>query len=101
MKKIINLINNERINTLIHSKKAVTDNAACYNGAADICSYIDNDGCSIYAHDNCQKDYASCVGVESVDICSIDYAACFNGTLDICNQVDTTACYSPNAEDMT
>ena len=69
MKKIIKLINNERKAAFIFSQKAVDNNAICSEGANDICYYIDNAGCSVYANDRCNKDYAACIeGAQ--DICT-------------------------------
>ena len=62
-KKLIKLINNERINLSIKSQKAVEpdDNAHCKDDSVDICVYVDNAACSIYANDQCGKDYAACM----------------------------------------
>lgn len=68
MKKIIKLINDERLNASIQSQKA-DNNADCSEGANDVCYYIDNAGCSVYANDVCGKDYAACIeGAQ--DICN-------------------------------
>ena len=68
MKKIIKLINDERLNASIQSQKA-DNNADCSEGANDVCYYIDSAGCSTYANDVCNKDYAACIeGAQ--DICT-------------------------------
>ena len=71
-KKLIKLINNERMNLSIKSKKAVDDNALCKPDSVDICTYIDNAACSTYATDECSKDYAACME-GAWDICSAVY----------------------------
>ena len=60
-KKLIKLINNERMNLSIKSRKAVDDNAFCEADSLDICTQIDNAACSTYANDQCGKDYAACM----------------------------------------
>ena len=77
-KKMIRLINNERINTKIASQKA------CSTGADDHCVYEDNAHCTTYAYDYCHKDYA----------------ACRNGADDVCYaNYDYTVCVGPGTED--
>lgn len=79
-KKIIKLINNERINTKISSMKA----AYCDNGAIDECTFVDNAQCSNFAYDDCGKDYS----------------ACYDGADDVCTNVDSDApCHGAGAED--
>ena len=62
-KKIIKLINNEKIARKISSTKA------CDRHSDDICY---------------EKDYASCT-VYSIDICTLDYKGCTNNSTDYCN----------------
>ena len=74
-KKLIKLINNERLSLSIKSKKAATpenDIAQCKEDSVDICAYIDNAACSTYANDRCNKDYAGCM----------------EGAWDVCTAVD-------------
>ena len=80
-KKVIKLINNERLNTRISSTKAL----GCYNGAEDTCKWVDDARCSNFAMDDCGKDYA----------------ACRNGADDICYNVDETICVGPGVDDIT
>ncbi len=80
MKKTINLINNERLNSKIVGTKA------CASGAYDFCEGSTHDfaQCTTYAYDVCVKDHAGC----------------FAGAHDTC-VIDTTACSGPGAEDNT
>ena len=91
MKKFINLINNERTNTRVLSKKAVEDNAFCKADSVDVCSLIDNAACYAIANDQCNKDYAACSG-EAWDLCGIDYAGCTTQATDYCENTDLTLC---------
>ena len=68
-KKLIKLINNERMNYTIKSQKAVDDNAECKIDSVDTCVYVDNAACSTYANDKCNKDYAGCME-GAWDICT-------------------------------
>ena len=81
MKKSITLklINNEKRNVRILSAKAcITDNAACSNGATDICQSL---------------DYAGCYGIYTYDYCKyVDVASCSNGAFDRC-EYDYVGCY--------
>ena len=72
-KRTLKLINNERINVHVASKKAVT---GCDSTSEDICTNLDYAHCGIYAYDKCTvKDLAACQeGAE--DRCSIDRDAC-------------------------
>lgn len=83
MKKIIKLINNERTNLTIASKKA---DVACDNTSIDYCGYVDRGGCAVYAYDKCD---------------SYDLAACFEGAHDHCEtkNYDTEACYGVGTVD--
>lgn len=85
-KKIIKLINNERMNLSIKSKKALDDAARCKDDSVDICAYIDNAACSTYATDKCNKDYAGCM----------------EGAWDICTAVyrDTDLCIGAGVSDI-
>lgn len=59
MRKLIKLINNERANITLLSKKAYYDK--CAADAFDLCGTIDNAVCTLYAYDYCIKeDYAAC-----------------------------------------
>lgn len=80
-KKLIKLINDERLNAKITSAKA-----DCSGGAVDICtvSNYDNADCSTYAYDKCGKDYS----------------ACYDGADDVCTNVDAdTPCSGAGVED--
>ena len=73
MKKIIKLINNERIHNRVRSLKA---DAECSTGAVDICYNVDNIGCTIYAYDKCSTTDLTACTEGAQDICGIDYASC-------------------------
>ena len=82
-KKLIKLINNERSNAKVLSKKAY-DHAYCDSTSSDTCVYIDNAACSVYATDECNKDYA----------------ACMEGAWDVCeNYRDTDLCIGAGTMD--
>ena len=97
MRKIIKLINNERINTRLLSKKAVEDNAYCKADSIDICSIIDSAACYAYANDQCNKDHAACSD-ESWDVCNFDCAACTTMATDYCENIDVTVCSSQESD---
>lgn len=69
MKRIIKLINSERSNIRITSKKA----EHCDETSYDVCSNgVDISGCISYSYDRCGKDYTSCRG-KAYDYCiSVD-----------------------------
>ena len=81
MRKLIKLINNERANITLLSKKAYYDK--CAADAFDLCGTIDNAVCTLYAYDYCIKE---------------DYAACSKGADDTC-YIDYDSCHGPGAED--
>ena len=82
MRKIIKLINNERMNQKISSSKAV--DFPCDSSSNDYCSEVDNAICTVGSYDLCVKDYAGCT----------------NHTTDYCASVyDYSACYTPGATD--
>lgn len=67
VKKIIKLINNERLKIKINSSKA------CDANSSDTCApYYDNASCYVFAEDSCTKDYAGC-SEGANDICNYDY----------------------------
>lgn len=68
-KKVLKLVNNERIFAEVTSAKA------CTVGAADTCYTADHAGCTTYALDTCKKDYA----------------ACYDGAHDVCEYIDNNA----------
>ena len=72
-KRTLKLINDERINVRVASKKAVE---FCDSTSKDICLNRDYAHCGTYAYDKCtSQDYAACQeGAE--DTCSIDRDAC-------------------------
>lgn len=73
-RKIIKLVNNERINRRIESEKA------CDASSQDVCAEVNN-------------DFAECT-LGSIDLCVKDYAGCSNGHIDYCPSVkDYTPCY--------
>lgn len=69
-KHILKLVNDERANVRIVSRKGCTEEAV------DICYVIDAAHCSINAYDICNKDYEACF-VKADDICGIDRTNCF------------------------
>ena len=81
-KRIIKLINNERINYSIRSIKAT----ACDGDATskDFCSQIDQAHCMTYAYDACTKDFAACTyGADDYCPATGDYQGCTGaGTTD-------------------
>ena len=83
MKRFIKLINNERINSRIQSKKA---DATCSVGADDYCGQYDQAACTAYALDKCAR---------------YDLAACVEGAHDYCESYtyDTEACVGPGVTD--
>lgn len=85
MKKIIKLINDERINVKIQSSKS------CDTISYDLCAVYDGTSCASYSYDKCNKDYAACTG-GATDTCEKDYASCYDGAYDICTEIDTDAC---------
>ena len=83
MKKIIKLINHERSNTAVVSKKALY----CDSDSFDMCSKDDVSGCTSYSYDNCGKDYTSCRQY-AFDYCANlddDRPCSGQGASDICN----------------
>ena len=81
----LKLINDEKKKARILSAKAcVTDNAACSNGATDVCmatdlagcygsgsydycKYLDAAACTYGAYDSCERDFAACHGIGNKD----------------------------------
>lgn len=82
--RILKLINDERTNVRIASKKGYGN---CTGGAYDWCQSqsVDKAFCGTYAYDKCTKE---------------DYAACQQGADDIC-VIDTTRCVGPDKFDIT
>lgn len=81
-KRLIKLINNERLATKISAAKA------CDSTSIDTCSVTgyDNADCTIYSLDKCGKDYA----------------ACYEGADDICKNIDNNApCHGAGQDDIT
>ncbi len=81
--RILKLINNERTNVRIASKKG---NGICDKGAVDV--YFGGPNlawCSTYAYDECNKDYG----------------ACWDGADDICNVDNNSPCHGAGARDIT
>lgn len=79
-KKLIKLINNERLDAKIMSQKA------CAAANNDICTVetADKYTCTTYAYDYCGKDYS----------------ACSEGADDVCYTYDSgISCSGPGAED--
>ena len=83
-KRFLKLVNNERTNIRISSKKGYD---RCTGGAYDWCSSSSTDMafCGTYAYDYCSKQ---------------DYAACQQGADDTCS-IDRTVCIGPGQEDNT
>ena len=77
MKKVIKLINNERMNRRVVSAKAAT---RCDTSSVDFCAEVnyDNAHCTVGAYDLCVKDYAACSNY-ATDYCAPerDSSACF------------------------
>lgn len=83
MKRFLKLINNERTNVKVTSKKAL---AVCDETAGDYCYGEDYAACSSHAYDKCYQH---------------DLAACIEGAHDFCESYsyDTEACYGPGNVD--
>lgn len=81
---ILKLINNERTNVRISSKKGYS---ICPSNAYDYCPSVSTDMamCGTFAFDRCTKK---------------DYAGCQEGADDTCT-IDTTACVGAGQEDNT
>ena len=76
-KKMIKMINNERVNAKLTSQKA------CDADSYDVCTYQDEAACAVNSYDKCGKDFALCYS-NSYDLCNgTDLDACINGTHDI------------------
>lgn len=87
VKKMIKLINNERINPKITPRKANTcpSDLPCPDPTSiDFCMRIDYAHCTLYAVDDCNKDYA----------------ACSQGALDLCDWTDYAACHGAGQNDL-
>ncbi len=77
-KKMIRLINNERVGARAISAKG------CDSSSTDHCYYEDNAQCQVYSIDICStKDLAGCYS-HAEDVCSgeLDIAACVYGNED-------------------
>lgn len=72
VKKLIKLINSERVDRGVVSRKA------------DECIGLSSDFCRL-------EDHATCT-VNSYDVCGKDYAGCYNYSYDYCENVDNFAC---------
>ena len=82
-KHILTLINNERTNIHITSKKGYSN---CTAGAYDWCP-------------SQSTDLAFCSGVNTYDKCTkLDYVACLQGATDLCS-VDRCICVGAGEED--
>lgn len=81
----LKLINDEKKKAKILSAKACTiDNAACSNGATDVCMTTDLAGCyGSGSYDYCKYFDAAACTYGSYDICEYDQAACHGGANDI------------------
>lgn len=82
--KFLRLVNNERMNVRIASRKG--DYRNCTGGAVDICpsQSMDVAFCGTYAYDKCTVQ---------------DLAACQDGAHDRCT-IDREACYGPGEVDI-
>ena len=71
IKKMLKLINDERINNHVTASKADSSNNSC--------AYIDNAVCTVNSEDHCIKDFAGCTN-NSYDYCGEpatgDFYAC-------------------------
>ena len=84
MSKILKLINDERKNMIIKTRKA--------SSSLD-CTYTDNIECT-------NSDQVECY--YAVDLCSaIDYAICSGGSVDECTQVDDSGCMEKHYDSCT
>lgn len=83
--RILKLINDERTNVRIASKKGY---GACTGGAVDICPSASTDlaFCTTYAYDYCSIK---------------DRSACSEGADDTCGYDTGTSCKGPGQEDNT
>ena len=78
VKKVIKLVNNERVNSKLMTSKA------CDSTSIDVCVFHqDYAECRNYAYDYCVKE---------------DHAGCYNGSDDTCT-IDTDACSGAGTED--
>lgn len=85
-KHILKLVNDERTNVRIASKKGYT--GPCTAGAYDWCP-------------SASTDYAFCSGAGAYDDCKVkDYYPCMQGQLDACS-IDVSMCLDPSANDIT
>lgn len=79
MKKIIKLINDERLNRKLNS------GMACDSTSKDSCAIEDHAGCTVFSEDYCGKDFAGCTN-NSFDYCGEsggrDFYACHSGEND-------------------
>jgi len=93
-RKIIKLINDERMNRKLSARKA------CDATSTDICAEFDNAACTIGSYDMCIKDFKGCTNNSNDYSCSRDYAACTNGAYDYCSTIsDVYACVGPGQID--
>lgn len=94
-KKIIKLINNERMNRKVSVRKA------CDATSTDICTEYDCGVCTVSSTDICLKDIGGTCVENAHDYCPTrDYAGCANGAYDYCNAVsDVYACIGPGQID--
>ena len=93
-RKIIKLINNERMNG------KVSVNKACDSSSVDICSEYDEGICTIGSYDVCIKDFMGCTQNSNDYACSRDYASCANRATDYCSgTIDYTGCITSGAID--
>lgn len=76
MKRIIKMINNERLNVKQQPQKA------CDSSSTDYCTSIDHSSCTINSYDYCQKDMAGCTN-DSYDHCTSDYITCLPSKQDV------------------
>lgn len=78
MKKLLDLVNDERKITAIKPAKACySDTADCCPNSYDSCTYVDRTACMSYnTSDICDYDYESCDGIigryDGNDICTKD-----------------------------
>lgn len=76
VKKMLKLINDERINNRITASKADSGNS---------CAYIDAAICTVNSQDHCIKDFAGCTN-NSYDYCGDpeagDFYACHSNNVD-------------------
>ena len=93
-RKIIKLINNERVNRKVSVRKA------CDATSIDICEEFDFQSCTVSSTDICIKDLQGACANSSYDSCTRDYVGCDNASNDYCAALsDVSGCIGANMTD--